>query len=694
MLNTISLSALSGVNQILAEKFFRLGIKNIQDLLLYLPIRYENHAKVLPIRKALSGMAITVQGKILNSKISYNPKRMLTCYLRDNNGEELSLRFFYFSKAMESNLSKGKWITAFGKVYHYKYSDEMIHPKYRVINKSHKMNLPKSLTPIYQTIKGLRQETFRKIIDQALKMLEIVPSIELLPRGVSYKLVDFQEALRTLHHPLLKNSLEDEEAILENCRQARYRLVMEELLAHNLSLLSARDKLQNDRAMPLNGNDFLSQRFVTSLPFDLTFAQKRVAKEINQDLKRNTPMMRLLQGDVGSGKTLIAALAALRAISSGRQVVLIAPTELLAEQHIQKFRNWFLPLGIKIGWLVGRQTEKNRQKQLEAICDGRIMMVIGTHAVFQKQVYFANLALIIIDEHHRFGVHQRLSLLKKGFKKGLRPHQLIMTATPIPRTLSMTAYSYLDNSIIDELPPGRMPVTTVVVTDKNRNKVIQRVCQACLQENRQAYWVCPVIEKSNIENIRTVKSTWQELKNALPEVRVELLHGRMKTFEKNQLMEEFKVGNIKLLVTTTVIEVGINIPNASLIIIENSERLGLTQLHQLRGRVGRSSKAAYCVLLYKSPINKKVHSRLKILRENNDGFIISEFDMKIRGPGDLFGFRQTGNSLFRVANLIRDQEMIPIAYRLAQHIHKHYPDAANELMKRWMPDRMRYYTFT
>lgn len=398
-------------------------------------------------------------------------------------------------------------------------------------------------------------------------------------------------------------------------------------------------------------------------------------------------MMRLVQGDVGSGKTLVAALCA---ISDSLQVALMAPTELLAEQHAQNFRDWFAPLGIEVGWLAGKQKGKARQAQQEAISDGRVSMVVGTHAVFQEQVRFAGLALVIIDEQHRFGVHQWLALWEKGVAQGFHPHQLIMTATPIPRTLAMTAYADLDTSVIDELPPGRTPVTTVAIPDTRRAEIIQRVRQACLQEQRQAYWVCTLIEESDVLEAQAAEATWQELQSALPELRVGLVHGRMKAPEKQQLMQAFKAGEVQLLVATTVIEVGVDVPNASLMIIENPERLGLAQLHQLRGRVGRGAVASHCVLLYKSPLSKTAQSRLQVLRDSNDGFVIAQRDLEIRGPGELLGTRQTGNAEFRVADLLRDQAMIPEVQRLARHIHQHHPDSARALIERWMSEHVRY----
>ncbi|AHF79021.1 ATP-dependent DNA helicase [Sodalis praecaptivus] len=686
LLNAIPLNTLSGIGPSLVSKFARLGLESLQDLLLHLPARYEDRTKLYPIGEALPGMTVTVQGEVLNSDISFGRKRMLTCRLRDDSGV-LTLRFFHFNAAMKNSLSPGQWVTAYGEIRRGQLGGEIIHPEYHVISERSQVTLAAALTPVYPTTEGVRQATLRSAIDQALKLLDITPVPELLPPELSGALMSLADALRMLHRPPPEISLDD---LALGRHPAQRRLILEELLAHNLSMLAVRAGVQKDRALPLRADNLLSRRFLAALPFSPTGAQRRVVAEITQDLARDVPMMRLVQGDVGSGKTLVAALAALCAISDGRQVALMAPTELLAEQHAQNFRDWFAPLGIEVGWLAGKQKGKARQAQQEAISDGRVSMVVGTHAIFQEQVRFAGLALVIIDEQHRFGVHQRLALWEKGVAQGFHPHQLIMTATPIPRTLAMTAYADLDTSVIDELPPGRTPVTTVAIPDTRRAEIIQRVRQACLQEQRQAYWVCTLIEESDVLEAQAAEATWQELQSALPELRVGLVHGRMKALEKQQLMQAFKAGEVQLLVATTVIEVGVDVPNASLMIIENPERLGLAQLHQLRGRVGRGAVASHCVLLYKSPLSKTAQSRLQVLRDSNDGFVIAQRDLEIRGPGELLGTRQTGNAEFRVADLLRDQAMIPEVQRLARHIHQHHPDSARALIERWMPERVRY----
>ncbi|WP_413730989.1 ATP-dependent DNA helicase RecG [Sodalis sp. RH22] len=686
LLNAIPLSSLSGVGPAQSARLARLGLENLQDLLLHLPSRYEDRTRLYPIGDALPGMFVTVQGEVLACDISFGRRRMLTCRMRDDSGM-MTLRFFNFNAAMKNSLAPGRRVTAYGEIRRGQQGAEIIHPEYHVLGDHDDVTLAPSLTPVYPTTEGVRQATLRSLTDQALTLLDTCPIAELLPPELSRGLISLPDALRTLHRPAPDISLADLEL---GKHPAQRRLILEELLAHNLSMLAVRAGVRKELALALTADHHLKQQFLGRLPFAPTGAQQRVATEIESDLALPVPMMRLVQGDVGSGKTLVAALAALRAIAQGKQVALMAPTELLAEQHAQTFRNWFEPLGIEVGWLAGKQKGKARIAQQDAIAAGRVAMVVGTHAIFQEQVQFSGLALVIIDEQHRFGVHQRLALWEKGLAQGFHPHQLIMTATPIPRTLAMTAYADLDTSVIDELPPGRTPVTTVAIPDTRREDVIQRVRQACLQEQRQAYWVCTIIEESDLLEAQAAQATWEGLAAALPELTVGMVHGRMKSLEKQQIMQAFKAGEVHLLVATTVIEVGVDVPNASLMIIENPERLGLAQLHQLRGRVGRGAVASHCVLLYKSPLSKTAQRRLQVLRDTNDGFIIAQQDLEIRGPGELLGTRQTGNAEFKVADLLRDQAMIPEVQRLARHIHQHYPAAAQALIERWMPERVRY----
>ncbi|CNL71558.1 ATP-dependent DNA helicase RecG [Yersinia enterocolitica] len=686
LLDAVPLSTLSGVGASQAGKLAKMGLETIQDLLLHLPLRYEDRTRLYRIGDLLPGLSVIVEGEVLRSDISFGRRRMMTCQISDGSGV-LTLRFFNFNAAMKNSLSPGKHVIAYGEAKRGNTGPEIIHPEYRVHGENIGVELQESLTPVYPTTEGIRQATLRKLIDQALAMLDSSVIAELLPIELSRSLISLPEAIHTLHRPPADIQLADLE---QGKHPAQRRLIMEELLAHNLSMLAVRAGAQSYRALPLLPEEQLKQRFLAALPFTPTHAQQRVVAEIEQDMTHNFPMMRLIQGDVGSGKTLVAALAALRAIAHGKQVALMAPTELLAEQHANTFRQWLEPLGLEVGWLAGKQKGKARLAQQEAVASGQVSMVVGTHAMFQEQVQFSGLALVIIDEQHRFGVHQRLALWEKGEEQGFHPHQLIMTATPIPRTLAMTAYADLDTSVIDELPPGRTPVTTVAIPDTRRSDVIQRVKNACLEEGRQAYWVCTLIEESELLEAQAAEVTCEELKIALPEIKVGLVHGRMKGPEKQAVMLAFKQGELQLLVATTVIEVGVDVPNASLMIIDNPERLGLAQLHQLRGRVGRGAVASHCVLLYKTPLSKTAQMRLQVLRDSNDGFVIAQRDLEIRGPGELLGTRQTGSAEFKVADLLRDQAMIPEVQRVARHLHQQYPEHAQALIERWLPERTRY----
>ncbi len=578
LLDAVPLSSLTGVGAAQSSKLAKIGLHTVQDLLLHLPLRYEDRTHLYPIAELLPGVYATVEGEVLNSNITFGGRRMMTCQISDGTGI-LTMRFFNFNAAMKNSLATGRRVLAYGEAKRGKYGAEMIHPEYRV-------------------------------------------------QGSDQRFTGANVALHQAHH-----------------RHVQRHIVFN-----------------------LGGNPRLRAG----------------------GLKGQGGQQLVFQGIVGSGKTLVAALAALRAIVHGKQVALMAPTELLAEQHANNFRSWFEPLGIEVGWLAGKQKGKARQAQQEAIASGEVQMIVGTHAIFQEQVQFNGLALVIIDEQHRFGVHQRLALWEKGQQQGFHPHQLIMTATPIPRTLAMTAYADLDTSIIDELPPGRTPVTTVAIPDTRRSDIIDRVRNACTHEGRQAYWVCTLIEESDLLEAQAAEATWEELKLALPELNIGLVHGRMKPAEKQAVMLAFKQGEMHLLVATTVIEVGVDVPNSSLMIIENPERLGLAQLHQLRGRVGRGAVASHCVLLYKSPLSKTAQKRLQVLRDSNDGFVIAQKDLEIRGPGELLGTRQTGNAEFKVADLLRDQAMIPDVQRIARHIHERYPLQAQALIERWMPETERY----
>ena len=686
LLDAVPLNSLSGVGASQAGKLAKLGLVTVQDLLLHLPLRYEDRTQLYAINDLLPGIYATVEGEVLQSDITFGRRRMLTCQISDGTGI-LTLRFFNFNAGMKNSLSPGKRVTAYGEIKRGQRGAEIIHPEYRVQGDNSAVELQETLTPVYSTTEGIRQATLRNLTDQALDLLDTCAIAELLPPELSQGMISLKQALRTLHRPPPDMALADLDS---GKHPAQRRLIMEELLAHNLSMLAVRAGAQRYHALSMPARHELSNKLLAALPFSPTGAQERVVREIELDLAHDYPMMRLVQGDVGSGKTLVAALTALNVIAYGKQVAMMAPTELLAEQHANNFRQWFAPLGIEVGWLAGKQKGKARLAQQDAIASGQVSMIVGTHAIFQEQVQFNGLALVIIDEQHRFGVHQRLALWEKGEEQGFHPHQLIMTATPIPRTLAMTAYADLDTSTIDELPPGRTPVTTVAIPDTRRAEIIARVKSACSDEGRQAYWVCTLIEESEQLEAQAAEATWEELKLVLPELQVGLVHGRMKPSEKQAVMQAFKQGEIHLLIATTVIEVGVDVPNASLMIIENPERLGLAQLHQLRGRVGRGSVASHCVLLYKAPLSKTAQKRLQVLRDSNDGFVIAQCDLEIRGPGEMLGTRQTGNAEFKVADLLRDGAMIPEVQRVARHIHQHYPEQAQALIERWLPETQRY----
>jgi len=680
LLDAIPLTTLTGVGASQSAKLAKIGLHTLQDLLLHLPLRYEDRTHLTAINDLQAGSHTTVCGEVLHSEITFGRRRMLICQISDGTGT-LTLRFFNFNAGMKNGLAAGKKIIVWGEIRRGQRGPEIIHPEYRQQDEQHSIALQETLTPVYPATDGIRQATLRNLTDQALVLLQHNPIQELLPQELCRNLLSLTEALQLLHRPPPEMQLADVEL---GRHPAQLRLITEELLAHQLSMLQARAGAQQYRALSFKPDHRLSEQLLSQLPFTPTGAQQRVVKEIEQDLAHPYPMLRLVQGDVGSGKTLVAALAALQVIAADQQVVMMAPTELLAEQHAHNFRTWFEPLGIQVGWLAGKQKGKARATEQERIARGEVQMVVGTHALFQEHIQFQHLALVIIDEQHRFGVHQRLALWEKGQQQGFHPHQLIMTATPIPRTLAMTAYADLDTSTIDELPPGRTPVTTVAIPDSRRSEIISRVEKACA-EGRQAYWVCTLIEESELLEAQAAENTLVELQTALPAMRIALVHGKMKPAEKQQIMQQFKGHELDLLIATTVIEVGVDVPNSSLMIIDNAERLGLAQLHQLRGRVGRGAIASHCVLLYKPPLSKTAQKRLQVLRDTNDGFIIAQHDLEIRGPGELLGTKQTGNAEFKVVDLVRDQRLIPEIQRIAKHLHQHYPEQSKALIERWLP---------
>lgn len=686
-LSQVPLSTLKGVGPSLSEKLEKIGLLTVQDMLFHLPLRYEDKTRVTTVRNLLVGTSTNIIGEITDSQITHGKRRMLVVTLDDGTGS-IQLCFFSFSASQKNSLAIGKTIRCYGEVKRGPRSYQIVHPEYKSLDDDRELtSVEETLTPVYPSTDGLRQISLRSLTEQALLRLQRGQVEELLPTNLFTEQYSLSEALTIIHRPPPEVSVEQ----LEQGRHpAQQRLIKEELLAHNLSMLKLRQNSDVHDALPLVGDDKVSKKFLKALPFTPTNAQTRVVNEIKTDLAKTQPMMRLVQGDVGSGKTLVAALAALTAISEGYQVALMAPTEILAEQHAINFANWFTPLDISVGWLAGKTKVKAKRLALEQIASGEMQMVIGTHALFQADVVFKNMVLVIIDEQHKFGVHQRLTLREKGVFNNKYPHQLIMTATPIPRTLSMTAYADLDASIIDELPPGRTPINTVALPDLRRAEVIERIRQGCVNDGRQAYWVCTLIEESEVLQCQAAEDTAILLQEQLPELNIGLVHGRMKAIEKQAVMDAFKSGDLHLLIATTVIEVGVDVPNSSLMVIENPERLGLAQLHQLRGRVGRGSVASFCVLLYKAPLTKTATKRLAVLRESNDGFVIAEKDLEIRGPGELLGTRQTGLADLKIADLLRDGYLIPEIKQKAYLLSRQHPESAQALIQRWLGNKERY----
>lgn len=667
---------LRGVGPALAGKLAQCGIFRVEDLLFHLPLRYQDRTRVTPIGAARDGEDVVLEGIVRGADITFGRRRSLVVRLQDGSGT-LTLRFFHFSAAQKSNLQAGTRLRCFGQLRRGSSGLEMFHPEYRPLEPG-ESPVEKALTPVYPTIGGIGQNQWRKLCEQAVTRLQHAPPADLLPAGHRFH-YNLGNALQFLHAPPPGAPLEQ---LRGGEHPAQQRLAVEELVAHNLTLQNLRDQQQREGAPSLPANPQLLEQFLESLPFTPTGAQHRVIQEIASDLAKSHPMLRLVQGDVGSGKTLVAAAAALQAIGNGYQVAIMAPTEILAEQHWQNFQGWFEHLNLEMAWLSGRSKGKKREAALERIANGDAGLVIGTHALFQSDVHFHRLGLVVVDEQHRFGVHQRLALTEKSGEHVGRPHQLVMTATPIPRTLSMVAYADLDCSIIDELPPGRQPVETVLIDNSRRASIVERVAAAC-RAGRQTYWVCTLIEDSDVLQAQAAEATAAKLREALPELNIGLVHGRLKPAEKDAVMAAFKSGELTLLVATTVIEVGVDVPNASLMIIENPERLGLAQLHQLRGRVGRGTTASHCVLLYQTPLSANGRLRLAAMRESSDGFYIAEKDLELRGPGEVLGTRQTGLMEFRVAELPAHNHLLDDVQELAETIRSERPELAQPLIQRW-----------
>ena len=738
-------TALAGVGPKVAEQLSQLGIERIFDLLLHLPRDYEDRSRLVSIADVAHGQAALITGRVVH----VDTKRSGMTVVVDDDTGTLSLRFFKVYRGLAQTMSLGTQLQLFGEVKVSRYGKQIHHPEYQVIS-SNEAIVNTGLQPIYPSVKGLHQNKLRTLIKLALQTVRtqglpmtlftpadfaVVADLPLAPfepaklamadddfpddifstlaRRVPdnsinnignttavndtanqnvYNLTIF-EALVLLHTPPTYTDAGRQYQLLTQLsartHAACQRLIIEELTAHQLSLLYRRQQLHQHKAPKCTMNSPLADQLFGALPFDLTGAQQRVMKDITADMATSIPMLRLVQGDVGAGKTLVAAGAAGYALDSGWQVAVMAPTEILAEQHLVNFKNWFEPLGIGVGWLAGKQTAKQRREALEAVAENTVQIVVGTHALFQEQVQFAKLGLVIIDEQHRFGVEQRMALTNKGAANST-PHQLIMTATPIPRTLAMSVYGDMDTSIIDELPPGRTPITTVTIDRNRRDEVIERIAVNC-EAGRQAYWVCSLVEESSVLDAQAAEATYEDLNERL-DIRIGLVHGKMKSADKQAIMQEFKAGNLDLLIATTVIEVGVDVPNASLMVIENAERLGLSQLHQLRGRVGRGSTKSFCVLLYQKPLSETGTERLNVLRDSTDGFVIAQKDLELRGPGELLGKRQTGNVGYYLADLIRDEQLFAIAQRLAKHLISDPTRKADvsRLIHRWMPEASRY----
>ena len=687
MAQNTPLTSLKGVGPALAKTLGKLSLYRVEDLLFLLPLRYEDRTQLVKIGTLEAGARCLVSGEVLLAETVFRGRRNLLVRVSDGSGQ-LTLRFFHFSRQQQAQFQVGTNITCFGEVRRGQSGFEMIHPEYRVMRNGQDAVTSDSLTAIYPATEGVQQGRLRSLTDQALQQMRAAPPEELLPSAITRKLgmPSLADAINYLHRPPPDA---DTQQLLAGTHPCQQRLAFEELLAHYLSLRSLRVLAAAEDAIALtDGNEDVSG-FIKELPFHLTGAQDRVVNDILADLAEPHPMMRLIQGDVGSGKTVVAAIACVKAIACGVQAAIMAPTEILAEQHWRSFSDWFRPLGIEVAWLSGSQRAAARRESLQAIGNGGAKLVVGTHALFQEGVSFHQLGLVVIDEQHRFGVHQRMALRDKGVSSDGHPHQLVMTATPIPRTLAMAAYADLDTSVIDELPPGRQPVSTVAVPESRRDEVVDRVRSAC-ESGQQAYWVCPLIEESEVLDYQAAEASYQMLSESLPDLRIGLVHGRMRPAEKERGMKAFKDGLIQLLVATTVIEVGVDVPNASLMIIENAERMGLSQLHQLRGRVGRGAVQSHCVLLYKSPLGRIAKERLAVLRDTNDGFVVAQRDLELRGPGELLGTRQTGLPDYRIANLVRDAELMPEVQITAESIRKESESRAAAIVRRWLGDASRY----
>ncbi|WP_438012141.1 ATP-dependent DNA helicase RecG [Psychrobacter raelei] len=720
----LPVQVLAGVGSKIEGQLEQLGVSRLFDLLLHLPRDYEDRSRLVNISDLQDGQSALIEGQVTYVD---NKRGGMTVVIEDATGA-IQLRFFKVYASLVQTMTLGTRLRLFGEVKISRYGMQMAHPEYNMVTAGAPV-VNTGLQPIYPAVKGLHQNKLRTLVKLALQTVhqQGLPltvfdeadwqAVNHLPAPLptnsyglpssaasqqtspspnsapSWQHLTLFEALTLIHTPPMHTDITLQAAQLEQLKERTHpacqRLIVEELTAHQLSMLYRRKQLHQHKAPKCDGDSPLADKLLPNLPFSLTGAQGRVIKEITSDMATSIPMLRLVQGDVGAGKTLVAALAACYALDSGWQVAVMAPTEILAEQHLINFKSWFEPLGIGVGWLAGKQTAKQRREALADVAENEVQIVVGTHALFQDAVVFAKLGLAIIDEQHRFGVEQRMALTNKGVANST-PHQLIMTATPIPRTLAMSAYGDMDTSIIDELPPGRTPITTVTIDRARRDEVIERIAANC-KEGKQAYWVCPLVDDSSTLNAQAAEATFADLSERL-DIRIGMVHGKMKSKEKQEIMAAFKNAELDLLVATTVIEVGVDVPNASLMVIENAERLGLSQLHQLRGRVGRGSTKSFCVLLYQTPLSETGIERLNVLRDSNDGFVIAQKDLQLRGPGELLGKRQTGNIGYYVSDLTRDENLLMIASHLAKRLINDDDRKAEvtQLIHRWMPEASKY----
>ena len=677
----LSLSSLSGIGPKVTEKLAKLHIHDVLDLAFHLPLRYEDRTRIAPIASLRPGERALIEGQRLGIREVYGQRRSLLITLGDATGS-ITLRLFHYSRAMRTRLENAQVLRCFGETRPGPRALEMVHPEIQTDQGIEP--LAETLDPVYPSTDGLQQRSLRKFVAQALSQVQSNQLLEeLLPEALSehYQLPPLMDSLWRVHHPNPAEAARFEDS------PHRARLVLEELIGHRLALLERKALRKQSPAQACPVNVPLLTQFCAGLPYKPTQAQSRVLSEIQVDLAKDEPMHRLVQGDVGAGKTLVAAMAALPVLAAGHQVAIMAPTEILAEQHFKAFSAWLKPMGFEVDWFAGSQKARDKKPALERLASGVCQVAVGTHALFQEAVNFHDLGLVIVDEQHRFGVHQRLALTDKNAE--FRPHQLIMTATPIPRTLAMSLYADLDLSVIDELPPGRTPIDTRVLSSQKRDQVASRI-QNLVAEGGQAYWICTLVEDSEHLAAQAAETSHAWLAQHLPNLNIGLVHGRMSSDEKNAAMDDFKALKTQVLVATTVIEVGVDVPNANLMVIENAERLGLAQLHQLRGRVGRGQRASFCLLMYDPPLSENGQARLETLRQSNDGFVIAEKDLELRGPGDVLGTRQTGDLSFRVANLARDRELLPKTQAIAEQLHQSYPEKAQALIKRWVGSRVVY----